>query len=152
MSSTWERALKYRENRLESEVGILKCPKCGKEGKPAVKKVRSKGHEYWYRVLRHPDGTVCVIGRLSEQEVMERRVQAGKRAYELLAATYLIDSLAEEVAEYRKALRAAVEAVGLATRLIEIYTSTFSKIVGGRASTRGASSGTREEGTGERVA
>jgi hypothetical protein len=105
-----------------------------------VKKVRSKGHEYWYRVVRHPDGTVCVVGKLSEQEIKERRVQAGKRAYELLAAAYLVDSLAEEVAEYRRALRAAIEAVGLATRLIEIYTSTFSKLAGGLASGRVASS------------
>lgn len=123
----------------------MKCPRCGKEGKPAVKKVRSKGHEYWYRVVRHPDGTVCVVGKLSEQEIKERRVQAGKRAYELLAAAYLVDSLAEEVAEYRRALRAAIEAVGLATRLIEIYTSTFSKLAGGLASGRVASSEKREE-------
>jgi len=127
----------------------LKCPRCGKEGKPAVKKVRSKGHEYWYRVVRHPDGTVCVVGRLSEREVKERRVQAGKRAYELLAAAYLVDSLADEVAEYRSALRAAIEAVGLATRLIGIYTSTFSKLAGVLVSGRSASSEKREGGAGE---
>jgi len=126
----------------------LKCPRCGKEGKPAVKKVRSKGHEYWYRVVRHPDSTVCVVGRLSEQEVKERRVQAGKRAYELLAAAYLIDLLAEEVADYRRALRAAVEAVGVATRMIEIYSSTFAKLAESLASGRGASSEMREEGVG----
>lgn len=108
----------------------MKCPRCGREGKPAVKRVRSKGREYWYRVVRHPDGMVCVVGRLSEREVEEKRARAGRRAYELLAASYLIDALAEEVAEYRRALRAAVEAVAVATRLVELYSSSLAKIAG----------------------
>lgn len=111
----------------------MRCPRCGREGKPAVKKVRSKGREYWYRVVRHPDGSVCIVERLSERG---EGVAAGERGYELIAAAHLIDSLAEELAECRRALRAAVEALAAATRIIELYSSGFAELTAKIASRR----------------
>jgi hypothetical protein len=42
-----------------ASVGVWKvgsrvvCPRCGRQGVVAVEKVRSKGHDYWYVVVRH---------------------------------------------------------------------------------------------------
>ncbi|MCS7104405.1 MAG: hypothetical protein NZ954_02410 [Thermofilaceae archaeon] len=111
----------------------MNCPKCGRDGKPAIKKVKSKGREYWYSVFRHPDGVVCIVGKLSDEEALSKRVRAAesrRQAYELAAAAFLIDLLGEELAHYRKMVQSTVEIASMASRLTELYVNQLARLTG----------------------
>ena len=75
------------------------CPKCGREGKRGVKRVRSKGRVYWYEVWRHPDGSTCVVRRLDEDEVSVLMIPKSRLVYELRGAKFLIDFLLVRIME-----------------------------------------------------
>lgn len=129
----------------------MNCPKCGRDGKPAIKKVKSKGREYWYRVFRHPDGVVCIVGKLSDEEALSERVRAvdsRRRAYELAAAAFLIDLLGEELAHYRRIVQSTSEIASMASRLTILYVNQLAKLTGflnrDKAYERGNSSDTCE--------
>jgi hypothetical protein len=49
--------------------GEVKCPKCGKPGRVARHKVRSKGRTYVYTAVKHAEGGKvrrCILGRVEE--------------------------------------------------------------------------------------
>ena len=53
---------------------VVKCPKCGKPGRLAVHRVRSKGRVYAYTVVKHVEnGRVrrCILGRFEEERGAE---------------------------------------------------------------------------------
>ena len=54
---------------------VVKCPKCGKPGRLAVHRVRSKGRVYAYTVVKHVEnGKVrrCILERILERAEGER--------------------------------------------------------------------------------
>ncbi|RLF04749.1 MAG: hypothetical protein DRK00_06030 [Thermoprotei archaeon] len=106
-----------------------RCPKCGREGRRSVKRVVSKGRVYWYEVFRHPDGSVCVIRRLSEEEVEAIRPSIDRLEYELLGAKRLIELLLEEIWRRNEALQSARDEALRTLYTAKLYSSHLVKLV-----------------------
>ena len=57
---------------LQNIGGEVVCPKCGEVGRVAVDRFRSRGHTYYYLVVRHPRGRSrvkrCLVKRLTRDE------------------------------------------------------------------------------------
>jgi len=108
---------------------LERCPKCGREGKRSVKKVVSKGKVYWYEVFRHSDGSVCIIRRLSEEEVEALRPSVSRLEYELLGAKRLIELLLEEVWRREEALLSARDEALRTLYVAKLYLNHVAKLV-----------------------
>jgi len=94
------------------------CPKCGRDGKRGVKRVHSKGKEYWYEVWRHADGSTCIVRRLDESEVAKILVPRSRLAYELRGARFLLDYLLVRLMERELEMHLVGESLrGLLDRL-----------------------------------
>lgn len=59
--------------KMLSGYGETVCPRCGEKGRVGARVVRSSGRPYWYLIVKHTNGKVCVVRPVSREEVATMR-------------------------------------------------------------------------------